>query len=810
MPRLNGALPLFFLVFVLVACPSMGQVAQRAVTETDYLRFGDLQVTGARADGKWVSYQMSYENRDTLFVRRADGGRALAFPGGRDGHFFGKAFACRTGDSLAVAEPDKGTVRYIPGCSGFTAGKGFAACITAKAGDTLAMLLNREGRAICTLPGTTAVLSPDGSKLAISGKGGIFYSEAGGPPRQLAAFAEGRAAGMAWGTDGKQLMYAVQYPGDDPRNGRNLRVAGIDGRHHALPQAGVPAGLKIWPPSAGRATVRDGFAAFTVSGEESAENTLVSISGTYGPKPKAPPLVYGWNTGTDEVYPLCDTVFPRCLPAGVPRTALTWSARGQRGNSYYPVAGLYRYGAGGAVKVADSITCDPEKVTASPDGRYFAWAKGESWRIWDTRKGSAQRAAIPGGRAEPAGWEGNALLLYDEYDLWKAPPGGKPERITRGREHGVRYRLVPGENSVRQGYFDGFLFPGIDTGGPLLFSTEDTTTLQRGYAVWQGGKEAFQCGGHASQGILAGGTLFWAEEGFGMPPRIVCRGGGRERLVFQSNAFAENLDMGHSENITYQADGQMLTGSLFYPAGYRPGQRYPMAVVVYESQGDAAGKFARPSLHNFTGVNVANLTAKGYAVLLPSVAYRTGDPGGSALRCTEAAVEAVLAKGIADPARLALCGHSFGGYEAAYIMAKSTLFKTAIIGGAVTDLPCFYLSANAVTGRPEAWRFEEGQFRMGRPLWDDAVGYTAQSPVFLAPGIAAPVLLWCGSEDYQSGAGQTMAFAHALRRLGKAHVVLEYPGEGHVLTGKEAQEDLTRRVEAWLDRFLAPRCEACR
>lgn len=149
-----------------------------------------------------------------------------------------------------------------------------------------------------------------------------------------------------------------------------------------------------------------------------------------------------------------------------------------------------------------------------------------------------------------------------------------------------------------------------------------------------------------------------------------------------------------------------------------------------------------------------------------------------------------------------LIGHSFGGYETAFIITQTNLFKTAVAGSSVTDLTSFYLSVNLNDGKPDMWRFHNEQWRIGKTPFEAPEIYYNNSPVANAEKVNTPLLLWAGKEDKQADFRQSLEYYLALRRLGKKNILLLYPNEGHTLADKTNQRDLTGRILQWFAYYL--------
>ncbi|TPG38400.1 alpha/beta hydrolase family protein [Flavobacterium pectinovorum] len=149
-----------------------------------------------------------------------------------------------------------------------------------------------------------------------------------------------------------------------------------------------------------------------------------------------------------------------------------------------------------------------------------------------------------------------------------------------------------------------------------------------------------------------------------------------------------------------------------------------------------------------------------------------------------------------------LIGHSFGGYETAFIITQTPIFSAAVASGAITDLNSMYHSVSLQLGKPEMWRFQGEQWTMNKPPYEAAEKYNANSPIMHIANITTPVLLWTGKDDKMVDTHQSMEYYLALRRLGKKSIMLFYPEEGHTLVKPANQNDVTQKMLQWFDYFL--------
>ena len=102
--------------------------------------------------------------------------------------------------------------------------------------------------------------------------------------------------------------------------------------------------------------------------------------------------------------------------------------------------------------------------------------------------------------------------------------------------------------------------------------------------------------------------------------------------------------------------------------------------------------------------------SNGYLVLEPDIAYKLGYPGQSALNCVLSAIQAVINQGGVDERAIGIQGHSWGGYQVAYMVTRTSRFRAAAAGAPVADMISAYdgirwgpgFHANFSTSRPKA------------------------------------------------------------------------------------------------------------
>lgn len=291
------------------------------------------------------------------------------------------------------------------------------------------------------------------------------------------------------------------------------------------------------------------------------------------------------------------------------------------------------------------------------------------------------------------------------------------------------------------------------------------------------------------------------------------RAGSPKVLVRVNEALAE-VEFAQPIEIRHKGlDGKDLVSWLYLPPHPKPGgDKPPVVVLPYpESPVNPSNALAPGRLYLTT--NPLILAAHGYAALVPAMPYLAGrEPTEGMAEQILAPVDAAAQQGLIDPDRVALWGHSYGGYTVVAAATQSKRFRSVIAGAGAVNL----ISAYAILGPttytiPETglhimaatgWH-ETGQARMGAPPWVDPQRYVRNSPILKADKITAPMLIIYG--DMDRFIDQPQSLFGALYRQNKDAVFLTYRGEGHVISSPANVRDQYQRIFAFLDETLAVR-----
>ncbi len=410
-----------------------------------------------------------------------------------------------------------------------------------------------------------------------------------------------------------------------------------------------------------------------------------------------------------------------------------------------------------------------------------------------------------------AGWaEGDeAVLLYDRYDIWSVRPDGAGAlRLTEGTADEIRYRYA---RIASGGSPFGAPAEPIDLDEPLYVSMFGAWTKKSGYArvtmsgaggqteplVWLD-----KSVGRLTKAADAEAYAYVVQDFDDSPDYFV---GGRDlgdaTQVTATNPFQADFAWGRSELVDFTCGfGPRGQGALFYPAAYEPGRAYPMITYVYERLSQSVHNYSVPSERS--SYNPAVWTSQGYFVFQPDIWFRGRMPGTSAVECLEPAVEAVIATGMVDADRIGLVGHSWGGYEAAFVPTQTDIFAAAVSGAALTNFFSMFGTIHWNQGMPESSHWETGQARMDVPYWDDMEAYVRESPVMGIPQLETPMLMAFGDADGTVDWHQGVEMYNYARRAGKQFVMLVYADENHSNRQKKNQIDYHRRILAWFGHYL--------
>jgi dipeptidyl aminopeptidase/acylaminoacyl peptidase len=187
---------------------------------------------------------------------------------------------------------------------------------------------------------------------------------------------------------------------------------------------------------------------------------------------------------------------------------------------------------------------------------------------------------------------------------------------------------------------------------------------------------------------------------------------------------------------------------------------------------------------------------------MPDIVYKINDPGLSAVWCVLPALDSAIATGVVDKQRVAIHGHSWGGYQTAFLITQTKAFKAAIAGAPLTNLISMYSLIYWNSGSTNQPIFESSQGRFTGGYWTNLDAYMRNSPVYYAQNVITPLMILHNDKDGAVDWTQGIEYFNTLRRLQKPVIMLQYKGENHGLREPANMKDYTTRMKEFFDHYL--------
>ncbi len=479
-------------------------------------------------------------------------------------------------------------------------------------------------------------------------------------------------------------------------------------------------------------------------------------------------------------------------------------------------------------QIVKDLRCSPR---LSPAAKYIAWWSDSdtAWFAWSARTGAIARLTnnrtvpffnelsdVPDYPAEygQAAWlEGDeAMLIYDRYDLWKVDPEGKkrPQRLTDGRESKTIYRYIkldPEERSIRPNtalLLHKFNEITKSEGYTWLTLSEESIALAGPFIpfIKKNWGEGFSYTRNIIKARYEEVFLYTKENYQTFPNLIYASAVVGEKTISNANPQQTEYNWGSIELVEWTApSGEKIKGLLVKPDNFDPKKRYPMIVNFYERMSDELNRHRTPDFHR-SQINFTFYASRGYLVFVPDIPYRIGYPGESAYDAIVGGVNSLISKSFVDPKRIALQGHSWGGYQAAYLVTRTNMFACAEAGAPVANMTSAYGGIRWESGLNRAFQYEHQQSRIGATLWENPKLYLENSPLFALDKVETPLLILSNDKDGAVPWYQGIELFTGLRRLGKPAWLLNYNDEPHWPVKIQNRVDFQKRMQQFFDHYL--------
>jgi len=471
---------------------------------------------------------------------------------------------------------------------------------------------------------------------------------------------------------------------------------------------------------------------------------------------------------------------------------------------------------GSRKKVASRLE---DRFSLSPGGHYVVYYQDKNWHLFDRRSGRIRNLTkdigIPFYNEDHdypskalgygiAGWvkEDQAVLLYDKYDVWMFPvESGKPVNITRGKGRKELYtfrtlRLDPDKEfyDLREKMFFSAFHNREKNWG---FYSCDLNGVGVKKLLEERKKFKFLAKAKKADKVL------FSREDYAEFPDLWISGLEfiKPEKISNVNPQISEFAWGSAELVEWDSmDGIPLQGVLIKPGNYEPGKKYPVIVYYY--------RFFSQRLHEFNQTVINHrpcfpfYASNGYVVFLPDIRFDVGLPGPAATKCLVPGVQKIIDMGIADPDAIGLHGHSWSGYQTAFVITQTNLFTCAVAGAPVSNMTSAYSGIRWGSGLARQFQYEKAQSRIGGSLWEKLELYIENSPVFFADRIETPLLILFGDKDGAVPWYQGIELYLAMRRLEKDCVFLQYRDEPHHPQKYPNKLDWFKKMKEYFDYYL--------
>jgi dipeptidyl aminopeptidase/acylaminoacyl peptidase len=468
----------------------------------------------------------------------------------------------------------------------------------------------------------------------------------------------------------------------------------------------------------------------------------------------------------------------------------------------------------------------------SPDGKWVLFYREQHWHVLSTADGKTRNLTAgvaakakrvffneeqdtpgPKGSYGTAGWlsDSSSALVYDRFDVWQVFADGRaPRNLTNdaGRKENVRLRVQPLE-PVDEDDDER----GINPSKPLVLRGESEVTRASGFyrtAFAAGAKLERLIWGDASHRVVTrareADSVVMTASRFDRYPdlQLTNTSFASPRAVSKVGAQVEPFLWGSGELMSFtSAAGKPLSAAVYKPANFDPKKKYPLMVYIYEKLSQNVHNFVDPRPSN--GINASLYTSNGYVVLMPDIVYGAkgfGKPGQDAMGAVMPAIDKIVKQGFINEKAMGIQGHSWGGYQIAWMVTRTNRFRAAEAGAPVGNMTSAYSGIRWGSGLPRQFQYEQGQSRIAKSMADDPKSYIEASPVFAAHKVTTPLLILHNDADDAVPWYQGIELFLAMRRYNKEAYLFNYNNQLHNLRRRADQKDFALRMHQFFDHFL--------
>ena len=531
-----------------------------------------------------------------------------------------------------------------------------------------------------------------------------------------------------------------------------------------------------------------------------------------------------YNLATKRVVQLTSDSFPSVqlsddAKVGMQSTSVPYDVErmwGAGGNDIYvvdPATGTRKV-------IAKEITGNAQ---LSVGGKYIAYFDKTHWYTYNVATGRISDVTGPVKNVhfdqetwstpdDPSAWgiagwtkDDRSVLLNDRFDIWDVDPNGARPAVvltdSLGRRDNMTLRLINLDRDAEERY--------VPTDEQLWLSAFDEDTKESGfYRARLDTRRAPQRVlldkvryGPPSKARDADEYMVTRSTFVDFPNLWVGHDLTSLSKVSDANPWQSEYNWGTAELVTWLSDdGVERQGILYKPENFDPTKKYPMVTYFYEELSDGLYGYIAPTGRNV--INPTHYVSNGYLVFEPDIHYEIGHPGESAVKSIVPGVQRLLERGYIDPKRLGLQGQSWGGYQTAFLITRTSMFAAAMAGAPVADMFSAYGGIRWGSGVNRSMQYETGQSRIGKSIWEAPQLYIENSPLFGLERVTTPVFIMSNDNDDAVPWWQGIEMFVGLRRLGKEVYLINYNNDVHNPQSRANQKDIAMRMQQFFDNKL--------
>jgi dipeptidyl aminopeptidase/acylaminoacyl peptidase len=476
--------------------------------------------------------------------------------------------------------------------------------------------------------------------------------------------------------------------------------------------------------------------------------------------------------------------------------------------------------ASGTIRQITDGDCEDRAESWSLDGKRIAWSRtrgGRTEYAWSdihvaNHDGSEpKRLTSDAGRATSPTWSPDgkwiAFYAYDEQTPWIGDPmirpwivsaaGGGARCVTKDYDRGVTVLPPPAVTPGPAWSPDG-------TTLTTIFSDKGDAHVVRVRVA--NGATTTVVGGERQVtylGTSAGKRLAYAAADPRDPSELYAAGwdgSGERRLTRLNDEVVGALGAAIPQRRVFDTPNGKIEGWVIAPrAGSGPA---PLIVDIHGGPAGFAGDaFSLSYFFKYV------LASQGWAVLslnpTGSGSYGRDHAHGIRGRWGEhdlpeqlAAIDMLVADGVADPRRLAVAGYSYGGFMTSWTIGHSDRFKAAVVGAPVVDQESFFGTSDI-----GMWF---APWELGAEFPRDRETLRRFSPISYIDKVRTPTLVLHGEADDRCPIGQGEQLFAALLACGQVETeFVRYPGGSHlfIVSGRPSHRvDFNARIADWVSR----------